>query len=50
MFILLYYCQGKGKEEIQKLLINIKAKHGITYEILDLLKNGAYDKEKKTGL
>lgn len=32
MLKLRYYCQGQGKEEIRKLLTNIEAKHGITYE------------------
>jgi len=46
MFKLRYYCQGKGDEGIRKLLVDIEAKYGITYEILDLSKNGAWDNEK----
>lgn len=47
MFKLRYYCQGEGKEGIRKLLIDIEEKHGITYEISDLSRNGAYDEEKE---
>ncbi|MFZ6016831.1 MAG: hypothetical protein ACOYU0_04300 [Nitrospirota bacterium] len=47
MLKLRYYCQGEGKEGIRKLLSDIKEKHGITYEISDLSRNGAYDEEKE---
>ena len=47
MFKLRYYCRGEGKEEIAKLLTNIREKCGITYEISDLSRNGAYDEEKE---
>lgn len=47
MLKLRYYCQGKGKEAIRKLLTDIDAKHGITYEILDLSANGEWDNEKE---
>lgn len=41
-----YYCHEE-KKEIQKLLIDIEAKHDITYEILNLSRNGVYDEEKE---
>ena len=47
MFKLRYYCQGAGKKEIRKILTDIQKKHGITYEILDLLKNGAYNQDRE---
>ena len=47
MFKLRYYCQGEGKEEIRKLLTDIGEKYGLTYEISDLSRNGAYDEEKQ---
>jgi hypothetical protein len=47
MFKLRYYCQGEGKVEIRELLTDIKAKHGISYEISDLSRNGVYDEEKE---
>lgn len=47
MFKLRYYCQGEGKEEIRKLLTDVKKKHGIIYEISDLSINRAYDEEKE---
>jgi len=36
MFRLRYYCRGRGNEGILKLLEEIKEKHGVTHEILDL--------------
>ena len=47
MFRLRYYCQGEGREEIRTLLTDIEEKHGITHEISDLSRNGAYDEEKE---
>ena len=47
MFKLRYYCQGEGKEEIRKLLTDVKKKHGIIYEISGLSINRAYDEEKE---
>jgi len=47
MFKLRYYCQSEGKVGIRELLTGIEAKHGITYEISDLSRNGAYDEEKE---
>jgi flagellar motor switch protein FliM len=47
MLKLRYYCQGEGKEEIRKLLTDVKKKHGITYEISDLSRNRTYDEEKE---
>lgn len=36
MFTLRYYCRGRGNEIILKLLEEIKEKHGVTCEVLDL--------------
>lgn len=36
MFKLRYYCRGTGNIEIVKLLQEIKNKHDISYEIMDL--------------
>jgi len=36
MFTLRYYCQVGGNEIILKLLEEIKEKHGVMYEVLDL--------------
>lgn len=47
MFKLRYYCQAKGKEELRELLMDIEAKHNISYETLDVSRNGAYDEEKE---
>ncbi len=47
MFELRYYCQGEGKEEIRKLLTDVEAKHGISYETSDLTRNGAYDEDNE---
>jgi hypothetical protein len=47
MFKLRYYCQGEGKEEIRKLLTDVKKKHGITYEISDLSRNRTYNEGKE---
>ena len=47
MFELRYYCQGEGQKEIRELLSDIGEKHGITQEISDLSRKGAYDEEKE---
>ena len=47
MIGLRYYCQGQGSTEIARLLVEIRAKHNIHHEILDLSSNGAYDEEKE---
>ena len=47
MYILRYYCQGSGDKEILNLLRQVKGKWQITYEIMDLSTNGAYDREKE---
>ena len=47
MLKLRYYCQAGGNEEIRRLLTDIEAKHNMSYEILDLSRDGAYDDEKE---
>lgn len=42
-----YYCLGEGKKEIKDFLEDIKEKHNILYEIVDLSTNGQYDSEKE---
>ncbi len=43
MLGLRYYCRGQGTREIGKLLDEVGEKCGLTYEIVDLSDNGAYD-------
>lgn len=47
MYMLRYYCQGSGDKEILNLLQQIKDKHQIQYETMDLSTNGEYDREKE---
>ena len=47
MYTLRYYCQGSGDKSILELLQQIKDKHQIPYEIMDLSTNGQYDREKE---
>jgi len=47
MYMLRYYCQEPGDKEILNLLQQIKDKHQIPYEIMDLSTNGQYDREKE---
>ncbi len=47
MIRLRYYCKAQGGDEILKLLTEVKAKHNIPYEVLDLSSNGEYDEEKE---
>lgn len=47
MNMLRYYCQKSGDEEILNLLQQIKDKHQIPYEIMDLSTNGEYNREKE---
>lgn len=47
MYKLRYYCQGSGDKEILNLLQQIKDKHQIQYETMDLSTNGEYDREKE---
>jgi len=45
--MLRYYCQDSGDKEILNLLQQIKDKHQIQYETMDLSTNGEYDREKE---
>ena len=47
MYMLRYYCQEPGDKEILNPLQQIKDKHQIPYEIMDLSTNGQYDREKE---
>lgn len=47
MLGLRYYCKAEGSGEILKLLAEVRARHNVPYEVLDLLSNGAYDEEKE---
>lgn len=47
MLRLRYHCQKQGNEKIRQLLAHIEAKHGISCEIADLSRDGAYDEEKE---
>jgi len=47
MLTLRYYWQGKGKQDIRKLLADIEAEHGIGFEISDLSSHGSYDEESE---
>ena len=47
MVRLRYYCQGQGSAEVTRLLIEIRTRHNIPHEVLDLSSNGAYDEEKE---
>ncbi|MDA2937713.1 hypothetical protein MYX75_05555 [Acidobacteria bacterium AH-259-A15] len=50
MPVLRYYCSGGGTEEILALLAEIKARHNIAYEVLDLASRGKYDEEKEKAI
>jgi hypothetical protein len=47
MLSLRYYCEGRGTEEIGTLLAQIKAKHNVSYEVLDLSSHGEYNEDKE---
>jgi hypothetical protein len=47
MASLRYYCQGQGTPEVRRLLAEIRTKHNISYEVLDLSSNGARDEERE---
>jgi hypothetical protein len=47
MVRLRYYCQGQGSAEVTRLLVEIRTRHNIPHEVLDLSSNGAYDEEKE---
>jgi len=47
MYMLRYYCQGSGDQEIFNLLQQIKAKWQISFEVTDLSTNGQYDQAKE---
>ena len=47
MVRLRYYCQGQGSSEVTRLLVEIRTRHNIPHEVLDLSSNGAYDEEKE---
>jgi len=47
MYMLRYYCKRPGDKAILNLLRQIKDKHQILYEIMDLSTNGQYDQEKE---
>ena len=47
MYMLRYYCQGSGDQEILNLLQQIKGKWQIPFEVVDLSTNGQYDKAKE---
>ncbi len=47
MLRLRYYYQKKGNEEVLQLLSEIEVNQNIPYEIIDLSKNGDYDKDKE---
>ncbi len=50
MLSLRYYCKGESAEDILALLAEIKTKHNIAYEILDLSSHGEYDEDKEKGI
>ena len=47
MVSLRYYCQGPRSSEVTRLLVEIRTRHNIPHEVLDLSSNGAYDEEKE---
>ena len=47
MLTLRYYFSGKANDQISKLLTDIKARHQITSDLLDLSTNGKYDSQKE---
>lgn len=47
MIRLHYYYKAQGGDEILKLLTEVRAKHNIPHEVLDLSSNGKYDEEKE---
>ena len=50
MYTLRYYCQGLGDKEILKLLQQVKDKHQISHEVMDLSTNGRYDQQKQKAI
>ena len=42
-----YYCQGQGSTEVTELLAEIRTRHDISHEALDLSSNKAYDEENE---
>ncbi len=47
MIRLRYYCKAQGSDEILKLLTEVRARHDIPCEVLDVSSNGEYDEEKE---
>jgi len=48
MLRLRYYCKGEGSGGILKLLAEVRARHNVPYEVLDLSSDGAYDEKKES--
>ncbi len=47
MLSLKYYASGKANDSICRLLSEVKTRHGITFETIDLSTNGVYDPVKE---
>lgn len=50
MPILRYYCRRRRTQEIVSLLAEIKARHNIAYEVLDLSAHGEYEEENEKAI
>lgn len=42
-----YYCQGQGNAEATRLLREIRTRHSVPHEVLDLSSNGANDEQRE---
>ena len=47
MLGLRYYCEGQGSAEVTRLLVEIRTRHNVQHEVLNLSSNGSYDEEKE---